>query len=117
MLHVKGLIRNQIYYVNVLLSNNVNGEIIALKPFMVSSNYTYSSWVVIGVGLGVIVVLSVLLGVVYHKFKRTNMVLKYEKNDLRSMGSIPKTVTELQKIEKDIQKSKYANLADEPQII
>ena len=117
VLNVKGLLRNQIYYVNVLLSNSLNGEIIALKPFIVSSNYTYLSWVVIGAAFGVIGVLSVLVGVFYHKFKQTKMVLKYEKNDLRSMGSIPKSVTELQKMEKEIQKSKYANLADESQNI
>lgn len=59
-----------------------------------------------------ILLLSYMVYYFYKKFRLTKKILQYEVNDVRNMTNIPKTEMELEKVIKERDGQKYANLAD-----
>ena len=97
---------------NILINNKKSGEIYTLKPIQVIPIYSLS--------LGLIIILIILIVIIcgvafyfYKKFKTTKEILNYEVNDIRNLGSIPKTIAEMREIALDKEKSKYASLTED----
>mgnify|MGYP006382203389 CR=1 FL=1 len=69
----------------------------------------------IGVLICVIVALSVAVLYFYKKYKVTKTILKYERNDLHSMGNLPEISSEMANVHSE--RVKYSTLTSEPSSI
>ena len=105
------------YYLNVLLTNKKTGEILALNPLQIIPNKKFSTnFIVIILVIGIIILLFVMF-YFHRKYRIAKAIFNYEKNDIKNMGSIPKSITELKKIQemKNKQsKEKYNSLTEDP---
>ena len=109
---VSGLTNKEKYYMNILINNKKSGEIYTLKPIQVIPIYSLS----LGLIIILIIIIIIICGVAfyfYKKFKTTKEILNYEVNDIRNLGSIPKTISEMREIALDKEKSKYASLTED----
>ena len=102
---------------NVLLTNKKTGEILALNPLQIIPNKKFSTnFIVIILVIGIIILLFVMF-YFYRKYRIAKAIFNYEKNDIKNMGSIPKSITELKKIqemENKQSKEKYNSLTEDP---
>ena len=117
-IEIKNLDKNQNYYMNVLISNKRTGEIFALDPLQLKPNRILKDNNVIATLLiiGIIILIFVVF-YFYRKYRITKSIVNYESNDIKNMGSIPKSITELKKIQEEkikISKEKYNSLTEDP---
>ena len=105
------------YYLNVLIKNKKTGEIISLNPIQVLPNkkfyQNYSIMIILSI---VIVILIFVIFYFYRKYRIAKAKFDYEKNDIKNMGTIPKSITELKKIEETKNKQakeKYNSLTED----
>ena len=105
------------YYMNVLITNKKTGEIFALNPveikphILVVTKRFAVTFIIIA-----IVVLFFVMFYFYRKFRIAKAIVNYEKNDIKNMGSIPKSITELKKIQEEKNKKakeKYNSLTED----
>jgi len=105
------------YYINVLIKNRKTGEIISLNPIQVLPNKKfYQSYTIMIILIIAIVILIFVIFYFYRKYRIAKAKFDYEKNDIKNMGTIPKSITELKKIEeaKNKQaKEKYNSLTED----
>jgi hypothetical protein len=105
------------YYLNVLIKNKKTGEIISLNPIQVLPNkkfyQNYSIMIILSIA---IVILIFVIFYFYRKYRIAKAKFDYEKNDIKNMGTIPKSITELKKIEETKNKQakeKYNSLTED----
>ena len=105
------------YYINVLIKNKKTGEIISLNPIQVLPNKKfYQSYSIMIILIIAIVILIFVIFYFYRKYRIAKAKFDYEKNDIKNMGTIPKSITELKQIEeaKNKQaKEKYNSLTED----
>ena len=118
-IEINNLDKDTNYYMNVLITNKKTGQIFALdplqlKPFkivIVFSNYSLIYLLIIA-----IIILICIIFYFYRKYRITKAIVNYESNDIKKLGSIPKSITELKRIqeEKSIKsKEKYNSLTED----
>jgi len=106
------------YYINVLITNKKTGQIFALDPLQIIPYIKISTIKSFIIAL-LIIILIVLLFVIfylYRKYRIAKAIVNYEKNDIKNMGSIPKSITELKKIQEEKSKKakeKYNSLTED----
>jgi len=120
-IEIKNLDKTQNYYINVLITNKKTGQILALDPFQLKPNKILASNNAI-VTILIIVILLLLLIVIYfyRRYRLTKAKVDYENNDIKNMGSIPKSITELKMIQEEKNKKakeKYNSLTEDSEQI
>ena len=63
-----------------------------------------------------ITILGFLIFYFYRKYRITKAIVNYQSNDIRNMGSIPKSITELKQMETErnkLAKEKYNSLTED----
>jgi hypothetical protein len=116
-IEIQNLDRNQDYYINVLITNKKTGQIFALDPLqlkprkIIEVDHLPSTILMIA-----IVVLLVVIIYIYRKYRVTKALVNYESNDIRNMGTIPKSITELKMMQEEKNKKakeKYNSLTED----
>ena len=118
---IKNLDKTQYYYINVLITNKKTGQIFALDPFQLKPNKMISSNNILVIIL-TIVILFLLLIIIYfyRRYRLTKAIVDYESNDIKNMGSIPKSITELKMMQEEKNKKakeKYNSLTEDSEKI
>lgn len=116
---VRGLKTGVLYTINILMENAKTGEIFTFEPINVELSYVLGISVTMIVFI-VIIIIGLGLGMFYFykKYKKTKEILKYEQNDLRSMGNLPDVSSEMTNVSSlSGEKVKYTTLTSEPQAI
>jgi hypothetical protein len=117
-IQIDNLERSQVYYLNVLVTNKKTGQIFSLEPLQIKMNKVYVSF-----NNAPIVLLSIAITILvcfifyfYRKYRITKAIVNYQSNDIRNMGSIPKSITELKQMETEknkLAKEKYNSLTED----
>lgn len=112
---ISNLHENEKYYFNVLAKNKPLGTYFAFSPAEVEVKYVGQkfSWLLIGLCVVGVLFFAYLSFVFYRKYRKTHTILKYEENDIRNMGNIPKSFDDIKKIELSNQKQKFTGLAED----
>jgi hypothetical protein len=118
LIQIDNLETGQIYYLNVLITNKKTGQIFSLDPIQVKMNRIYITFnnapiVLLSIA---ITILGFLILYFYRKYKVTKAIVNYQSNDIRNMGSIPKSITELKQMETEknkLAKEKYNSLTED----
>ena len=111
--------KNQNYYMNVLITNKKTGQIFALEPLQLKPNkivVVFGNNFIILLLLKGIIILICFIFYFYRKYRITKAIVNYESNDIKNMGSIPKSITELKKIQEEKNKEakkKYNSLTED----
>ena len=107
------------YYLNILITNKKTGQIFALDPLQIIPyrRITVVAKKFLTTLLSIfIVILLFVMFYVYRKYRITKAIVNYEKNDIKNMGTIPKSITELKKIQEEKNKKakeKYNSLTED----
>ena len=114
---ISKLDRNTNYYINVLITNKKTGLIYALDPLQIKPNTKIGgkSYIITFLIICIIILLFVIF-YFYRKYRIAKTIVNYEKNDIKNMGSIPKSITELKKIQEEKNKKakeKYNSLTED----
>ena len=113
---LSGFDTNVMYAINLLIENPQTNELFVFTPARIKLNYFYNvSGFMIVVLICVIVALSVAVLYFYKKYKLTKTILKYERNDLHSMGNLPEISSEMANVHSE--RVKYSTLTSEPSSI
>ena len=104
------------YYFNVLVTNTKTGQLLTFDPLQLIAYKKVSKNIyIILLSIGIVLLLFVIF-YYYRKLRIAKAIVKYESNDIKKMGSIPKSITELKKIQeiKNKQaKEKYNSLTED----
>ena len=116
-IEIDNLDTNKNYFINVLITNTKTGQIYALDPLQIKANKKAKSKnvVVILLIIGIIILLFVIF-YFYRKYRIARAIVNYEQNDIKNMGSIPKSISELKKIQEvknKKAKEKYNSLTED----
>ena len=117
-IQIENLERNQVYYLNVLITNKKTGQIFSLDPLQIKMNrvlITFNNAPIVLLLIG-ITILGFLIFYFYRKYRITKAIVNYQSNDIRNMGSIPKSITELKQMETErnkLAKEKYNSLTED----
>ena len=104
------------YYINVLITNKKTGEIFALNPIQIIPNRKLANNYITIILIVLIIILLLIIFYFYRKYRITKAIINYEKNDIKNMGTIPKSITELKKIQESKEKAakeKYNSLTED----
>ena len=117
-IEIDKLDQNTNYYFNVLITNKKTGQIYALDSLQIMPNKKIVSHksIVSIVLVTAIVILFFVIFYFYRKYRIATAIINYEKNDIKNMGSIPKSITELKKIQEEKNKKakeKYNSLTED----
>jgi hypothetical protein len=115
---IENLEKGQVYYVNVLITNKKTGQFFSLDPLQIKMNKIYISFnnAPIVLLLIAITILGFFIFYFYRKYRITKAIVNYQSNDIRNMGSIPKSITELKQMETEknkLAKEKYNSLTED----
>ena len=102
----------EIYGINLLIENPYTNELFVFTPAKLELKHVYGvSGFMVSLIFIVVVGLSVALIYFYKKYKITKAILKYERNDLHSMGSLPEISSEMANVSAD--RVKYSTLTSD----
>ena len=109
---ITGLKNRQTYGINLLIENPYTNELFVFTPAKLELKHVYGvSGFMVSLIFIVVVGLSVALIYFYKKYKITRAILKYERNDLHSMGSLPEISSEMANVSAD--RVKYSTLTSD----
>ena len=109
---IKGLKNRETYGINLLIENPYTNELFVFTPAQLELKHVYGiSGFMVSLIFIVVVGLSVALIYFYKKYKITKAILKYERNDLHSMGSLPEISSEMANVSAD--RVKYSTLTSD----
>ena len=116
-IEIDKLDKNKNYYFNVLVTNKKTGEMFALTPLQILPNkkVTTKNVLVIILIIAIVLLLFVIF-YFYRKYRIAKAIVNYEKNDIKNMGTIPKSITELKKVQEEKNKKakeKYNSLTED----
>ena len=116
-IEIKNLDRTKNYYINVLITNKKTGQIFALEPLQLKANKIISSNDIISTILVVCIIILILIIIYfYRKLRITKAIVNYQSNDIKKIGSIPKSITELKILQEEKNKKakeKYNSLTED----
>jgi len=116
-IEIQNLDRNQYYYINVLITNKKTGQIFALEPLqikprkLIEVDHVPSTILILAIAALLVVIIYF-----YRKYRITKALVKYESNDINSMGTLPKSITELKMMQEEKNKKakeKYNSLTED----
>ena len=116
-IEIQNLDKNQFYYINVLVTNKKTGQIFALDPLQIKPkkiieiDHLPSTILILAIAA-----LFVVIIYFYRKYRITKALVKYESNDINSMGTLPKSITELKMMQEEKNKKakeKYNSLTED----
>ena len=116
---ISNLDKNKNYYVNILINNKQTGQFLSLDALQITPNWKKEKNISMTLILIGIIVLIFIIFYFYRKFKIVKDIVNNEINeinDMKKLGSVPKSIHELKNI-KDIQKNKYDNLTEDSSLI
>ena len=117
---VEKLSPTKTYYINVLVKNTKTGQLFTFDPIqLIPYRRISKNILIIVLSVGIVVLLFVIF-YFYRKLRIAKAIVNYESNDIKKMGSIPKSITELKKIQeiKNKQaKEKYNSLTEDSENI
>ena len=116
IIEINGLVLHRYYYINVLASNTKTGEIFAYEPVELFVQNTTSYNIIIGILVTVVIILGLVGFYFYRKYRISRSSILYENNDIINMAKLPKSINELQEIEKKKvkeSKEKYNSLTED----
>ena len=114
-IEISKLNRTKKYYVNILISNSRTGQIFAMEPFEIIPNKLFTSNVIITFLIIALIILALVIFYFYRKYRITNAIANFG-NSIKKMGSIPKSISELKKIQDEKNKKakeKYNSLTED----
>ena len=115
-IEVKNLDKNKNYYINVLVTNIKTGQLFTFDPVQLIPNKRISNNIlIILLSIGIVVLIFVIF-YFYRKYRIAKAIVNYESNDIKNMGTIPKSITELKKIQEEKNKQskdKYNSLTED----
>ena len=117
-IEIDKLDRNTNYYINILITNKKTGKIFTFEPLQIVPNtksVVGSKFVIALFTIGIIILLFVLF-YLYRKYRIAKAIVNYEQNDIKNMGSIPKSISDLKKIQEEKNKQakeKYNSLTED----
>jgi len=118
-IEISNLDKNQNYYMNVLITNQKTGQVFALDPLQVKPFKIVivfgNNFPIILLLIGIIFLLAIIF-YFYRKYRITKAIVNYESNDIKKLGSIPKSITELKQIHEEKSKKakeKYNTLTED----
>ena len=114
---INKLDKKKYYYINVLITNKKTGQIFALDPLQIKPNTKINekSFIITFLIIAIIILFFVIF-YFYRKYRIAKAIVNYEKNDIKNMGSIPKSITELKKMQEEKNKQakeKYNSLTED----
>ena len=115
-IEIKNLDKNKNYFINVLITNVKTGQLFTFDPIQLVPNKKVSSNIlIILLSIGIVVLIFVIF-YFYRKYRIARAIVNYESNDIKNMASIPKSITELKKIQEEKNKQskdKYNSLTED----
>ena len=115
-IEIKNLDKNKGYFINVLITNVKTGQLFTFDPIQLVPNKKVSSNIlIILLSIGIVVLIFVIF-YFYRKYRIARAIVNYESNDIKNMASIPKSITELKKIQEEKNKQskdKYNSLTED----
>ena len=109
--------RTKNYYINALITNKKTGQIFTLEPLQLKANKIISSNDIISAILFVCIIILILIIIYfYRKLRITKAIVNYQSNDIKKIGSIPKSITELKILQEEKNKKakeKYNSLTED----
>ena len=101
-IEIKNLDRTKNYYINALITNKKTGQIFTLEPLQLKANKIISSNDIISAILFVCIIILILIIIYfYRKLRITKAIVNYQSNDIKKIGSIPKSITELKILQEE----------------
>ena len=104
------------YYLNVLITNKKTGQIFAMEPIEIIPNKFFTINVIVTILIIAIVILLLIIFYFYRKYRIAKEIVNFENSDIKKMGSIPKSISELKKIQEEKNKKakeKYNSLTED----
>ena len=104
------------YYLNVLITNRKTGQIFAMEPIEIIPNKFFTVNVIVTLLIIGIFILLLVIFYFYRKYRIAKEIINFENSDIKKMGSIPKSITELKKIQEEKNKKakeKYNSLTED----
>ena len=104
------------YYLNVLITNRKTGQIFAMEPIEILPNKIFTVNVIVTILITAIVILLLVIFYFYRKYRIAKEIVNFENSDIKKMGSIPKSISELKKIQEEKNKKakeKYNSLTED----
>ena len=104
------------YYLNVLITNRKTGQIFAMEPIEILPNKIFTVNVIVTILITAIVILMLVIFYFYRKYRIAKEIVNFENSDIKKMGSIPKSISELKKIQEEKNKKakeKYNSLTED----
>ena len=104
------------YYVNILITNSKTGQIYAMEPVEIIPNKFFTQNVFVTIFIVALVLLVLVIFYFYRKYRITKAIVNFENSDIKKMGSIPKSISELKKIQEEKNKKakeKYNSLTED----
>ena len=116
-IEINKLDKKKYYYINVLITNKKTGQIFALDPLQIKPNTKINekSFIITFLIIAIIILFFIIF-YFYRKYRIAKAIVNYEKNDIKNMGSIPKSITELKKMQEEKNKQakeKYNSLTED----
>ena len=115
-IEIEKLNKKTIYYLNVLITNRKTGQIFAMEPIEIIPNKFFTVNVIVTLLIIGIVILLLVIFYFYRKYRIAKEIVNFENSDIKKMGSIPKSITELKKIQEEKNKKakeKYNSLTED----
>ena len=108
--------RQKKYYVNILITNSRTGQIFAMEPIEIIPNKFFTGNLIATLLIVIIVILAFFIFYFYRKYRIANAIINFENNDIKKMGKIPKSISDLKKIQDEKNKKakeKYNSLTED----
>ena len=115
-IEINKLNRKNTYYLNVLITNKKTGQIFAMEPVEIMPNKFFNNNIIVSILIISIVILLLVIFYFYRKYRIAKAIVNFENNDIKKMGSIPKSISELKKIQEEKNKKtkeKYNSLTED----
>ena len=115
-IEIKKLNKNKKYYVNILITNSKTGQIFAMEPIEIIPNKFFTGNVIATLLIIAIVILALVIFYFYRKYRIANAIINFENSDIKKMGKIPKSISDLKKIQDEKNKKakeKYNSLTED----
>ena len=104
------------YYLNILITNKKTGQIFAMQPVEIIPNKFFTKNVIVAIFIFAFLYLSLAIFYFYRKYRIAKSIVNFENSDIKKMGSIPKSISELKKIQEEKNKKakeKYNSLTED----
>ena len=115
-IEIEKLNKKRNYYINILITNKKTGQIFAMEPIQIIPNKFFTNNVIVTIFVIGIILLLLIIFYFYRKYRIVKAFISFENSDIKKMGSIPKSISDLKKIQDEKNKKakeKYNSLTED----